>query len=144
MRHALSISVILAMIFGSANCLAAEPETSAEKKDPVLMYREAGASEEQETKIRQLAQEYEKAARVKIERLKNLSLQIKELSYQPELDEGKLLAVQNEINELQNWLSSERLKLMFKIRALFSIEQKTKLVELMKEKDQAHPTVKAH
>lgn len=108
------------------------------------MYREAGASEEQETKIRQLAQEYEKAARVKIERLKNLSLQIKELSYQPELDEGKLLAVQNEINELQNWLSSERLKLMFKIRALFSIEQKTKLVELMKEKDQAHPTVKAH
>ncbi len=116
---------------------SAEQE-SADKKDPVLIYREAGASGEQEAKIRQLAQEYEKAARVRVERLHNLNKQMTDLSYEPELDEKRILPLQDEINELQGSINSERIKLMLKIRALLSSEQKSKLVELMKARESSH------
>lgn len=108
---------------------------NADKKDPVLIYREAGASDEQEAKIRQFAQEYEKAARVRVERLHNLNKQMTDLSYEPELDEKKITALQDEINELQNSINTERIKLMLKIRSLLSSEQKTRLVELMKTRE---------
>lgn len=114
---------------------AAELEAGGDRKDPVLIYREAGAGSEQEAKIRQYAQEYEKAARVRVERLHNLARQIKELSFEPELDETKILQAQDEYNQLQSALNSERLKLMFKIRSLLNPEQKSKLVELMKAKE---------
>lgn len=135
-------TVLLSLTALSALFLLANLESRAEleasgsdRKDPVLLYREAGASQEQEVKIRQYAQEYEKAARVRLERLQNLSQQIRDLSFEPEIDETKILAAQDEYNQLQSGLASERIKLMLKIRSLLSAEQKTKLVELMKEKD---------
>ncbi len=142
MRSALFISLLAVLISPCQNALGAELESGAVKKDPVLIYREAGASGEQEAKIRQLAQEYEKEARVKVERLHNLNRQIKDLSFEPEIDEKKILAVQDEINESQNFLSTERIKLMLKIRNLLTPEQKTKLLELMKEKESQHPATK--
>jgi Spy/CpxP family protein refolding chaperone len=114
----------------------AEPEDGAEKRDPVLIYREAGATAEQEAKIRQFAQEYDKEARVRVERLRNLSRQMKELSYEPEIDEKKVLTMQDEINQLQNALSTDRIKMMLKIRGSLNTEQRTKLVELLKEREQ--------
>ena len=117
-----------------APAFAADQE-SADKKDPVLLYREAGASDEQEAKIRQFAQEYDKAARVRVERLHNLNKQMTDLSYEAELDEKKILSLQDEINELQGSISTERIKLMLKIRSLLSSEQKEKLVELMKARE---------
>lgn len=112
------------------------PET---KKDPVLIYREAGASEEQESKIRQFAQEYEQVAKVRVERLKNLSKQLRELSYEPVIDETKALALQNNINELQALLNIERIKLMIKIRSTLSNEQNEKLVSIMKDREKQDP-----
>lgn len=114
-------------------------EKSAGKKDPVLIYRDAGASEEQESKIRSIAQDYEKVARVRVERLRNLSKQLRELSYQPAIDEQKVLTLQTEINELQSNLNTERIKLMVKIRSVLSLEQNEKLVEIMKEREKQDP-----
>lgn len=133
--------------FSACICAVAESENSADpikvnnsrdiafKKDPVLIYREAGANEEQEGKIRQLAKDYEKTALVRIERLRNLSKQLRELSYETALDEQKILTLQNEINELQSGLNTERIKLMVKIRSQLSPEQNEKLVEIMKERE---------
>ena len=84
-----------------------------------------------------MAQEYEKSARVRIERLKNLSKQVKELSYEAEADEAKILQVQDEINQLQSTLNTERIKLMFRIRSILNNEQKAKLVSLLREKEDA-------
>jgi Spy/CpxP family protein refolding chaperone len=143
MRQALLFSIVLSLAGMCLPAVAGENEASAEKKDPVLIYREAGANEEQEAKIRQFAQEYEKEAKVRIERLHNLSKQMRELSFDPELDEAKVLKLQDEINELQNTLNKDRIKLMLKIRGVLSPEQKTKLVELLKSKEQAPQQTKA-
>lgn len=103
------------------------------KGDPVLVYREAGANAEQEVKIRRLAQDFEKSARVRIERIRNLSVLMRELSYEPEPDENKILNLQEEMNQLQATLNSDRIKLMLQIRKVLTGEQKQKLVQIMRE-----------
>ncbi len=139
----MSLFLSLTTLVFAIPVLANDIESSAEKKDPVLIYREAGANEEQEAKIRQFAHDYEKSAKVKVERLHNLSKQVKDLSFEAEIDERKILTVQDEINELQTTLSTERIKLMLKIRSLLSTEQKEKLVELLKAKE-SHLTESQH
>lgn len=130
---------------GSASAQGDNLSTGADgkseaKKDPVLIYREAGASEEQESKIRQIAQEFEHVAKVRVERLKNLSKQLREMSFQPSIDETKALAMQNDINELQATLNTERIKLMLKIRAVLSPEQNEKLVSIMRDREKQDPS----
>ena len=130
-----SIGVVIAQ----PDLLGASGEKKEGKKDPVLIYREAGASEEQELKIRQIAHEFEQVAKVKVERLRNLSKQLREMSFQSAIDETKALSVQSEINELQATLNTERIKLMLKIRAVLSPEQNEKLVTLMREREKQDP-----
>jgi Spy/CpxP family protein refolding chaperone len=143
LRGAIVCSVIA---FHCAVAVSAQPDlVSADKKtdvrkDPVLIYREAGASEEQESKIRQIAQEFEQVAKVRVERLKNLSKQLREMSFQPAIDEVKALSLQNDINELQATLNTERIKLMLKIRSVLSQEQNEKLVSLMRERQKQDPS----
>ena len=140
----LSLLIALSLLSCCPFVRAAEPDGNVEKKDPVLIYRTAGVNEEQEAKIRILAREYEKEGRVRVERMRNLSKQMTELSFAPELDETKILSLQDEINELQNTLNKDRVKLLLKIRSLLTAEQKSKLVELLKEKDlQSRPAAKA-
>ncbi len=102
--------------------------------DPLALYREAGASADQEGKIRLLASEYEKSARVRLQRIRNLSAQLKEASFEPELDEKKILGLQEEMNTLHTGLCMDRIKLMLSIRQVLEPEQRVKLVGLMKEK----------
>lgn len=125
---------ILVAVCAAVSPVFAEMEAAAEKTDPVLVYRQAGASQQQESLIRQLAAEYEKAARVRVERIRNLSKQLTELSYNAELDDKQILALQEEMNELHARVNTDRVKLMLQIRALLSAEQKEKLVEILKEK----------
>lgn len=138
-QELLFLAVAISLIMNCPSAHTAEPDSGADKKDPVLIYREAGATEEQEAKIRQLAKEFEKAGKVRIERLRNLTRQITELSFEPEIDENKILALQDEINELQNALNRDRIKLMLKIRSSLTLETKTRLIELLKRKEAGHP-----
>ncbi len=133
------VSTICAFSVISKQAFAATPE----KKDPLLIYRNAGINSEQEAKIKQIVQEYEKAGKVRVERLRNLSKQIKDLSYDAELDENKILNVQSEINELQATVNTERTKLMVKLRSVLTPEQKEKFVDLMREGDPQAPPKKA-
>lgn len=112
-----------------------------QKDDPVLLYREAGADTAQEAKIRLMAHDFEKLAKVRLEKIRNLSKQMRELSYETEPDENKIFSAQEEINQVQSTLNMERIKLMLAIRKVLSSEQKQKLVELMRER-QSTPTSK--
>lgn len=124
--------VNFSLLFSACTTCAA----NAAETDPLAIYRECGANGEQELKIRQLASEYEKSARVRLQRVKNMQQQLKEQSYCAELDEKKVLGLQEEINALQSGLALERLKLMLSIRQLLDAQQKEKLVQLMKEKNE--------
>lgn len=139
MRFYVSFLITLVALGLQIGSVCAQTEKIEVKKDPVLIYREAGASEEQESKIRQIAQEFEQVAKVRVERLKNLSKQLREMSFQPAIDETKALSVQNDINELQANLNTERIKLMVKIRSVLSPEQNEKLVTLMREREKQEP-----
>lgn len=105
------------------------------KSDPVLIYREAGVNAEQESQIRRAAQDFEKPAKVRIERLSNLAKTLHDLSFEPELDENKILTLQEEMNQVQSGLNMDRIKLMLQIRRIMSLEQKQKFVQLMRQKE---------
>lgn len=118
-------------------CMPAFAE-SGRQEDPVLLYREAGADTTQEGEIRQMARDFEKLAKVRLEKIRNLSKQMRELSYEAEPDESKILSAQEEMNQVQSNLNLERVKLMFAIRKVLSPEQRQKLVQLMRERQNAH------
>ncbi|HEY9784964.1 MAG TPA: periplasmic heavy metal sensor [Candidatus Obscuribacterales bacterium] len=102
--------------------------------DPMEIYRRSGVSQEQEVRIRQFAKEFEDAARVKEQTMVGLMKEMHNLSLQPDPDEKAVLSKQAEINQLNGEMSTERIKLLLKIRSILSKEQKEKLVSLMRER----------
>lgn len=104
-----------------------------DSRDPIAVYAEAGASKEQQDKIRTMAKEFEAGAKVKIERATNLMKKMQLFSLEPCPDEKLVLATQEEINALQGQLGISRIKLMLAIRGILNDEQRTKLVQLLKE-----------
>lgn len=104
-----------------------------DRKDPIEMYVQAGATAEQQAKIRGLAREFESGVRVKIERAGNLLRKLQGFSLEPMPDEKSVLATQGEFNQLQSDISMSRIKLMLQIRTVLNDEQRLKLVQLLKE-----------
>jgi Spy/CpxP family protein refolding chaperone len=114
------------------NMVQAQMPTSP-GQDPIALYVEAGASVDQQSKIRTLAHEFETTARVKVERAANLMRKMQAYSLEPMPDERAVLATQAEINSLQSELANARIKLMLQIRSVLSDEQRGRLVQLLKE-----------
>lgn len=108
-----------------------------ERKDPIAVYVEAGATDEQQQKIRQLAKDFDAAARVKIERASNVMKKIQQFSLEPNPTEKTVLAAQEELNTLQAELANSRIKLMLNIRTILTDDQRLRLVELLKERKAA-------
>ncbi len=105
-----------------------------EQKDPIGVYVEAGATAEQQQKIRHLAKEFETNARIKIERAGNLMRKMQQFSLEPNPEEKVVLATQEEINGLQAEMANSRIKLMLNIRTILTGDQRQRLVELLKER----------
>jgi hypothetical protein len=100
--------------------------------DPMAIYRQAGVSQEQETRIRQLAKDFEDQARVKAKRMMGLIQEMHQLSLETDPDEKAVLAKQDEINGVTGEMASDRIKLLLTIRKQLTPEQKAKLVGMMK------------
>src|SRR6185437_9677136 len=96
------------------------------------IYREAGATPDQLSKIHEMARDFEQSAMVKAERAKNLLKRMQELTLQPSPDEKAVTGTQDEINSLQAEMANSRIRLMIKIRNMLSDEQREKLVTLLK------------
>lgn len=105
--------------------------------DPMAIYRQAGVSQEQEMRIRQLAKEFEDQARVKAKRMMGLIQEMHNLSLEIDPDEKAVLAKQDEINGVNADMASDRIKLLLQIRKQLTAEQKQKLVGMMKGGDAA-------
>jgi Spy/CpxP family protein refolding chaperone len=101
------------------------------RNDPLAIYREAGVSTEQENQIRQMVRAFEAETTTRIEDLRKMLKDMRDLSLQPSPNEAAVLAKQEEINRAQNDIATGRIKLLLKIRATLSKEQKQKLVDLM-------------
>lgn len=139
-RHLATSIVLLSLLIPvslAPNMVQAQPQPP--QGDPVAIYREAGASPEQQQKIRDMAREFEQSAFVKAERIKNLMKKMQDLSLQPTPDEKVVMGTQDDINAAQADIANSRIKLMIRIRGLLTEEQRTKLVQILKERMANHP-----
>jgi len=136
MRNSQRLGITFAALLAfAAPVYSQETGDPSAKADPVAIYQEAGATPAQQDKIRELAREFEKVAKVKNERIKNLQTQMRNLSLEPDPDEPKVLATQQEINTLLTDIANSRIRLMLSIRQILNGEQKTKLVQLIRERN---------
>jgi hypothetical protein len=99
--------------------------------DPMAIYRGSGVSPVEERKIRQLAQEFEGAQRVRAKLLSNLLEEMRELELNTDPDPKSVLAKQDEINKVSALMSNERIKLILNIREIMTFDEKQRLVETL-------------
>jgi len=105
----------------------------ADGADPFSIYVQAGIDPSQHAQITELASQLEQTNIGRSHEIMNLIKDIRILSLQPDLDEKKILAAQNKINDLQGAMAIDRLKLNMKVRKLLTPEQRVKLVSIIKE-----------
>lgn len=105
----------------------------AQGADPLSLYVKAGIDASQHAQIMDMASQMEQANIGRANEILDLIKTIRALTLQPDLDEKKILATQNKINELHNAMEIERLKLNMKVRKILTPEQRMKLVSILKE-----------
>lgn len=130
-------AVALAVLATTSAARAQQPQGPAEGEDPVAIYKEAGINADQEGQIRKLAREFESAQRVRSKTVYGYLREMSEIQLEPDPAEEKVLAKQKEINDITATMANERVKLMLKIRAILTPEQKQRLVKLIKERAEA-------
>jgi hypothetical protein len=107
-------------------------QPGAQEEDPLAIYREAGVSQDEEAKIKDLAKNYEDGANVKRKRILNLLGEMRNLSLQADPDPTAVLGKQEEINHLGGEMANDKIKLLLAIRAQLKPEEKAHLVKIMK------------
>jgi len=131
-------SVTIAMLFCSTvmipPAVLSQNAGGSDVNDPVAIYKEAGISADQEASIRKLAEEYDQANGQRLQSLAQLLQQLKDMAYQPVLNETAMLAKQEEINKLQSDMSIQRIKLVIKIRGILTAAQNEKLVAALQNR----------
>lgn len=133
---------VCASLLGSlvAFMLLAPNAVHAQEQDPFAIYVKAGIDPSQHAQITELATQMEQTNIGRSHEIMELIKEIRTLSLQPDLDEKKILAAQNKINDLQGAMAMERLKLNMKVRKLLTPEQRMRLVAIIKEQ-RAMPSV---
>ena len=110
------------------------PGSEINRHDPVAIYKEAGIDKQQESRIRQMARDFEDMQAVRLKRLANLSMQLKAISLETDPDEKDAMAKQDEINKALNEMANARLKLLLEIRQVLDHDQKERLVQLLRSR----------
>ncbi len=105
--------------------------------DPMEIYLQVGIDADQEAKIRSLVNKFEDDASKRSQEVFRLSKQIFELSMQPDPDGSAVMDAQAEINKIQNQSANEKLILLLKIRHVLKPDQKNKLVQIIRTRQQA-------
>ena len=125
------------LVFAFLSCVLAPQMVQSQAQDPLLIYRQAGASPEQQSQIQALGDAFEKSAGPKVAQARQLLKKIQEYSLQPMPDEDAVFKTQDEINQLQMDMATSKLNLMLEIRRVLTPEQRIRLVKLMKERRDA-------
>src|SRR5438309_1520668 len=74
--------------------------------DPISAYKDAGASSEQQAKIRALADDFQKSATSRVEKAHKMMIKLHDLSLEPMPDEKAVYATQDQLNQLSADLST--------------------------------------
>lgn len=101
--------------------------------DPLALYKEAGANEEQQKKISAAAKEFQDLAQGAKKRLDGIQQRMDALQMTPLPDEKAVLENQEQLNKLIGELNIARAKMMVKARAILTPEQREKVVEIIKK-----------
>jgi Spy/CpxP family protein refolding chaperone len=113
-----------------------KPSTAS---DPAAIYIQAGASAEQADKIRELRKNLEKQNASKATELFALFKEMHGFTTQAELDETKILTVQEKINALQSEMGTEKTRTLISIRKILTSKQRENLVEIIRKRSNAKP-----
>ncbi|MDZ4836003.1 MAG: hypothetical protein SGJ27_19675 [Candidatus Melainabacteria bacterium] len=108
-------------------------QTDPRMQDPLALYKMAGINTDQEEQIRSLAKEFENTQRVRVKSLVALYQQLKQIQLQPDPPEDQAIAKQEEINKLTGEMSTDRIKLLLKVRKVLTPDQRKKLIAIMTE-----------
>lgn len=127
-------SLALGLVMVAPNMVQAQGGPGGQRPDPLAIYRAAGADEAQLKQIHDEAGKFDAAAQARAKQMIGLMSEMKQLSLQTDPDPATVLAKQDEMNKVQNEQSSERIKLMLKIRTILNPTQKQKLVQLMQQR----------
>jgi hypothetical protein len=107
---------------------------AAAASDPAAIYVQAGVNTEQADKIRELRKNLEKVNQSKATEMLALFKEMHGLTTQAELDETKILAVQEKINALQADMGMEKTRTLISIRKLLSPKQRENLVAIIRKR----------
>ena len=125
---------VLCALTLAPNAVRAQDPEAEKRSDPMAIYREAGASKEEQRKILSYVKDFEASQRVKVERINNMLKRMTEVSLEADPDEKMVLSLQDEINSTQAEMANARIKLMLSIRGTLTAEHKVRLVDLMKQR----------
>ena len=115
---------------GTAPSLNASPGAS----DPAAIYIQAGANAEQAGKIREIRKSFIKLSSSKANEILALFKEMRNLTTQAELDETKILSVQEQINTLQGNMAVEKTRTLIAIRKLLTPKQRENLVTIIRKR----------
>jgi Heavy-metal resistance len=132
--------VILAIVLSVGIFQLTPSMVQAQGADPLSVYVQAGIDPTQHAQITELASQLEQTNIARAHEIMDLIQNLRVLSIQPDLDEKKILATQNKINDLQGAMATDRLKLNIKVRKILSPEQRVRLVSAIKQQ-RATPSV---
>ncbi len=114
-----------------------EGQVDPRMQDPLALYKMAGINSEQEEQIKSLAKDFESTQRVRVKSLVALYQQLKQIQLQPDPPEDQAIAKQEEINKLTGEMSTDRIKLLLKVRKVLTPDQRVKLIAIMTEEPKA-------
>lgn len=141
MQRKLQMMLAIAVCFGTG-CLQVNAQPQADNSslapakdsvnlDPLSSYKKAGINEKQEGEIMALIKSFESLMIEKGKLMQDLMSQMRQISLKPDLDEQAALSKQGEINTLNAEMAVERIKLLAKLRAVLTPEQRQKFVKLL-------------
>ena len=102
--------------------------------DPATIYIQAGADAEQADKIRELRKNLDKINHGRVTELFALFKEMHGLTTQAELDETKILSIQEKINVLQADMGMEKTRTLISIRKILTPKQRENLVAIIRKR----------
>ncbi len=130
----ISLSLILTTsILNPALAQSPGGQAGSSGNDPLQLFIEAGINNEQESKMRQMANQFEETVKAKNAEAGQWFTQLKQYTLEPNPDEYKYLHCQEEINKIHSEVSMLHAKFILSLRSVLTQPQKEKLVALMQQ-----------
>jgi Spy/CpxP family protein refolding chaperone len=126
---------IVRAIAAATLCLSLTPCMVLAQGEPLDPLQAAGASPDQQKRIRQLSMDFQKKIQGELAQRDKLMDKMNQISLEPLPDEKAMRAVQGDINKVLEDAAGQRIQLLMDIRNVLNPDQRKKLVDFLK----AHP-----